>query len=68
MKLTKMEKLCLMDTILDNLKEGGEGILISDKEYDWMLNYLIEDNERYEDCAIFRDNREKIVGDITVIS
>lgn len=68
MKLTKMEKLCLMDTILDNLKEGGEGILISDKEYDWMLNFLIEDNERYEDCAIFRDNREKIVGDITGIS
>ena len=44
MILTEMEKACLMDIILDNLKSGGEGILISEKEYNWMLNYLIEDD------------------------
>jgi len=65
MKLTKIEKVCLMDVILDNLKSGGHGVLISEKEYEWMLNYLIEDDERYEDCVIFRDNKEKIVGDIS---
>jgi hypothetical protein len=27
MILTEMEKVCLMDIILDNLKSGGEGIL-----------------------------------------
>jgi len=64
MILTEMEKACLMDIILDNLKSGGEGILISEKEYNWMLNYLIEDDERYEDCVIFRDNKDRIVGDV----
>ena len=64
MILTETEKLCLMDIILENIKSGGQGVLISEKEYNWMLNYLIENNERYEDCIIFRDNKEKIVGDI----
>jgi len=63
MILTETEKLCLMDIILENIKSGGQGVLISEKEYNWMLNYLIENNERYEDCIIFRDNKEKIVGD-----
>ncbi len=64
MKLTEFEKICLMEVILDNIKEGGEGVMISESEYEWMLNELINDNERYEDCVIFRDNRDKIVGDI----
>jgi len=65
MILTELEKIMLMDVILDNLKSNGDGVLISDEEYNWMLNYLIENNERYEDCVIFRDNKEKIVGDIS---
>ena len=40
MKLTKIEKVCLMDVILDNLKSGGHGVLISEKEYEWMLSVL----------------------------
>jgi hypothetical protein len=63
MKLTEFERVCLMEVILQNIKEGGEGVLISETEYEWMLNELINDNERYEDCVIFRDNKEKIVGD-----
>ena len=64
MVLTEMEKLILMDTTLDNLKEGGDGVIISEKEYEWILNYLINDEERYEDCVIFRDNKDKIVGEV----
>mgnify|MGYP001248830994 FL=1 len=64
MVLTEMEKLILMDTTLDNLKEGGEGVMMSEEEYEWILNYLINDEERYEDCAIFRDNKSKIVGEV----
>ena len=64
MVLTEMEKLILMDTTLDNLKEGGEGVMISEEEYEWILNYLINDEERYEDCVIFRDNKDKIVGEV----
>lgn len=64
MELTEMEKLILMDSVLDNLKTGGDGVLISKDEYEWILNYLINNNERYEDCALFRDNKAKIVGDI----
>ncbi len=64
MVLTEEEKLILMDSILDNIKSGGDGVLISEEEYDWILNYLINNNERYEDCALFRDNKNKIVGDI----
>ena len=63
MKLTEFERLCLMEVILENIKDGGEGVMITDVEYEWMLNELINDNERYEDCAIFRDNKEKIIGD-----
>jgi len=59
-----MEKLILMDSVLDNIKSGGDGVLISEDEYEWILNYLINNNERYEDCALFRDNKDKIVGDI----
>ena len=59
MKLTKIEKVCLMDVILDNLKSGGHGVLISEKEYEWMLNYLIEDDERYEDCVILETIKKK---------
>ena len=51
MVLTEMEKLILMDTTLDNLKEGGEGVMMSEEEYEWILDYLINDEERYEDCA-----------------
>jgi hypothetical protein len=51
MELTEMEKLILMDSVLED-------------EYEWILNYLITNNERYEDCALFRDNKDKIVGDI----
>lgn len=65
MKLTEFERICLMEVILENIKEGGEGVMISETEYEWMLNELINDNERYEDCVIFRDNKEKIIGDIT---
>lgn len=65
MKLTEFERICLMEVILENIKEGGEGVMISETEYEWMLNELINDDERYEDCVIFRDNKEKIVGDIT---
>lgn len=64
MVLTEMEKLILMDSILDNLKLGGDGVLISEEEYEWILNYLINNDERYEDCALFRDNKDKIVGDV----
>lgn len=64
MVLTEMEKLILMDSVLDNIKSGGDGVLISEDEYEWILNYLINNNERYEDCALFRDNKDKIVGDI----
>lgn len=64
MELTEMEKLILMDSVLDNIKSGGDGVLISEDEYEWILNYLINNNERYEDCALFRDNKDKIVGDI----
>tara|TARA_R110001592_G_scaffold104103_2_gene292988 strand:- start:8549 stop:8749 length:201 start_codon:yes stop_codon:yes gene_type:complete len=64
MVLTDMEKLILMDTTLDNLKEGGDGVMISKEEYEWILNYLINDEERYEDCVIFRDNKDKIVGEV----
>ena len=64
MELTEMEKLILMDSILDNLKLGGDGVLISEEEYEWILNYLINNDERYEDCALFRDNKDKIVGDV----
>lgn len=64
MVLTEMEKLILMDSILDNLKSGGDGVLISEEEYEWILNYLINNDERYEDCALFRDNKDKIVGDV----
>ena len=64
MVLTDMEKLILMDTTLDNLKEGGDGVMISEEEYEWILNYLINDEERYEDCVIFRDNKDKIVGEV----
>ncbi len=64
MVLTEEEKLILMDSILDNIKSGGDGVLISEEEYNWILNYLINNNERYEDCALFRDNKNKIVGDI----
>jgi hypothetical protein len=64
MELTEMEKLILMDSVLDNIKSGGDGVLISEDEYEWILNYLITNNERYEDCALFRDNKDKIVGDI----
>ncbi len=64
MELTEMEKLILMDSILDNLKSGGDGVLISEEEYEWILNYLINNDERYEDCALFRDNKDKIVGDV----
>jgi len=64
MILTKEEKLLLMETTLDNLKSGGEGILITEEEYQWILNYLVSDNERYEDCVIFRNNKDNIVGDI----
>ncbi len=64
MVLTEMEKLILMDTTLDNLKEGGDGVMISEEEYEWILNYLINDEERYEDCVIFRDNKDKIVGEV----
>jgi len=64
MVLTEMEKLILMDSILDNLKSGGDGVLISEEEYEWILNYLINNDERYEECALFRDNKAKIVGDI----
>ena len=63
MKLTEFERVCLMEVILENIKDGGEGVMISETEYEWMLNELIKDNERYEDCAIFRDNKEKIIGD-----
>ncbi len=64
MELTEMEKLILMDSVLDNIKSGGDGVLISEDEYEWILNYLINNNERYEDCALFRDNKDKIVGDV----
>lgn len=64
MVLTEMEKLILMDTTLDNLKEGGEGVMMSEEEYEWILDYLINDEERYEDCVIFRDNKDKIVGEV----
>ena len=64
MVLTEMEKLILMDTTLDNLKEGGEGVMMSEEEYEWILEYLINDEERYEDCVIFRDNKSKIVGEV----
>ena len=64
MELTEMEKLILMDSVLDNIKSGGDGVLISEDEYEWILNYLINNNERYEDCALFRDNKDNIVGDI----
>jgi hypothetical protein len=64
MVLTDSEKILLMDTSLDNLKSGGDGILLTEKEYEWMLNYLINDDERYEDCIIFRDNKDKIVGEV----
>ena len=64
MVLTKEEKLLLMETTLDNLKSGGDGVLITEEEYQWILNYLVSDNERYEDCVIFRDNKENIVGHV----
>jgi hypothetical protein len=64
MVLTKEEKLLLMETTLDNLKSGGDGVLITEEEYQWILNYLVSDNERYEDCVIFRDNKEIIVGHV----
>ena len=37
MVLTDSEKILLMDTSLDNLKSGGDGILLTEKEYEWML-------------------------------
>jgi hypothetical protein len=64
MVLTKEEKLLLMETTLENLKLGGDGVLITEEEYQWILNYLVSDGERYEDCVIFRDNKENIVGHI----
>jgi|COG998Drversion2_1049125.scaffolds.fasta_scaffold1545919_1 hypothetical protein len=64
MILTEEEKLLLMETTLDNLKSGGEGVLITEGEYQWILNYLVNNNERYEDCVIFRDNKDNIVGHI----
>ena len=63
-ELTKEEKLLLMETTLENLKLGGDGVLITEEEYQWILNYLVSDGERYEDCVIFRDNKENIVGHI----
>jgi len=65
MKLTEFEKCCLMEVIIDNLKKGGHGILISEQEYQWMLEELINDNERYEDCQLLNDNKHKVVGDIS---
>tara|TARA_R110000803_G_scaffold106916_1_gene175003 strand:- start:269 stop:475 length:207 start_codon:yes stop_codon:yes gene_type:complete len=64
MVLTEEEKLLLMETTLDNLKSGGDGVLISENEYEWILNYLINNDERYEDCVLFRDNKNKIVSNI----
>ena len=64
MVLTEEEKLILMETTLDNLKSGGDGVLISENEYEWILSYLINNDERYEDCVLFRDNKNKIVGNI----
>lgn len=65
MKMTEFEKACMMEVLLENLKEGGQGILIGEDEYQWMLNELINDGERYEDCALLRNNKEKIVGDVS---
>lgn len=63
MKLTEFERVCLMEVILDNIKEGGDGVMITEEEYNWMLNELIKDDERYEDCAILRNNKDKIIGE-----
>ena len=65
MKLTTIELSALMEVILDNLKDGGDGILVSDTEYQWMLTTLINNGERYEDCQILKDHKDLIVGDIS---
>ena len=47
---------------LENLSEGklDELILMDPETFDMMMEMLIEE-ERFEDCALFRDNKQHFV-------
>ncbi|CAG7581093.1 MAG: hypothetical protein SLAVMIC_00658 [uncultured marine phage] len=68
MKLKDKTKLDIIELNLDSLKIGQEESLITvDTEtFEMGLNSLVED-ERYEDCSLMRDHKNKFVTDEKIV-
>lgn len=64
MKLKKETKLDIIEMNLDSLRDGqlDSLITIDNKTFIMGLDSLIE-SERYEDCSLMRDHKDRFVTD-----
>jgi len=63
MEFTEVEKISLLHINLTSLRKGEDGVMVSEEEFQWMLDHLVNE-EKYEDCALLRDNKDKICGPV----
>lgn len=62
MTLTKNDKFRVLEINLEALKtKEKEIITITDEFHQGCINYL-EQEERWDDCVLFRDNKSKLLG------
>lgn len=62
MKLTTNDKFRVLEINLEVLKTTEkEIIVITDEFHQQCINYL-QQEERWDDCILFRDNKSKLLG------
>lgn len=69
MKIKKETKIDIIETNIESIKMGDmDGLIIVDEETFNLGLKSLEDQERYEDCCIMRDNKDIFIGNKKVVN
>lgn len=63
MTISIADKKRILEVNLEHIKEGNskDVVVITERNYSEFINFL-QENERYEDMALIRDNKNFLLG------